>query len=499
MKKSFRHTRIWITFLLFALLQLLLASAGASTLQKAEPSDLGNDPRIKDALGLLEVWVDARLAYQHLPGISMAVVYDQELLWSHGFGVSDLETKKPTTPQTIYSICSISKLFTSIGVMQLYDEGKLRLDDQLADLIPWFNIEEAHKGSGPITVRGILSHASGLPRESDFPYWTGPEFQFPSREQIKARLSAQSTLYPAEQYFQYSNLGLTLAGELIPELSGQSYGEYVKARILDPLELRDTTPEMPANQQGKRLATVYGALTRQGTRPKMPFFQARGIAPAAGYASTVEDLAKFASWQFRLLESGGEEVLKASTLHEMQRVQWIDPDWKEGTSRGLGFWVQRQDNKNFVGHGGSCPGYRSELRLNPDDKVAVVFMANATAIDPTLFTRQAHKMVGSAITDATENPGKGKSDDPILNKYTGLYRGDWGETAVINWKGALAFLELPTDDPLEDLETLKQEDADTFRRVRADGKQGEQIRFDLDANGQVARMWRHSNYDTKVR
>ena len=252
MKKSFRHTRIWITFLLFALLQLLLASAGASTLQKAEPSDLGNDPRIKDALGLLEVWVDARLAYQHLPGISMAVVYDQELLWSHGFGVSDLETKKPTTPQTIYSICSISKLFTSIGVMQLYDEGKLRLDDQLADLIPWFNIEEAHKGSGPITVRGILSHASGLPRESDFPYWTGPEFQFPSREQIKARLSAQSTLYPAEQYFQYSNLGLTLAGELIPELSGQSYGEYVKARILDPLELRDTTPEMPANQQGEK-------------------------------------------------------------------------------------------------------------------------------------------------------------------------------------------------------------------------------------------------------
>jgi hypothetical protein len=108
-------------------------------------------------------------------------------------------------------------------------------------------------------------------------------------------------------------------------------------------------------------------------------------------------------------------------------------------------------------------------------------------------------MVGSAITDATEDPGKGKPDDPDLNKYTGLYRGDWGETAVINWKGALAFLELPTADPLGNLGTLKQDGVQTFRRIRADGKQGEQIRFDLDANGQVVRMWRHSNYDTKVR
>ncbi len=70
---------------------------------------------------------------------------------------------------------------------------------------------------------------------------------------------------------------------------------------------------------------------------------------------------------------------------------------------------------------------------------------------------------------------------------------------MINWKGALAFLELPTADPLGNLGTLKQDGVQTFRRIRADGKQGEQIRFDLDANGQVVRMWRHSNYDTKVR
>lgn len=499
MKTLYRLCRLWLILLLlpsqFALSkEVLFASPPV-----AESLDIREDPRISDALELLGVWVDAELAYKHLPGISMAVVYDQDLIWSKAFGFADLDTEKPATPETIYSICSISKLFTSIGVMQLYDKGKLRLDDPIADLIPWFNIKNTHTTSGPVTVRGILSHASGLPRESDFPYWTGPEFRFPSQEEVRARLSSQSTLYPAERYFQYSNLGLTLAGELIRELSGQDYGDYMRENVLGPLELDDTTSEIPVAQQGKRMATGYGALTREGTRPRMPLFQARGIAAAAGYASTVLDLAKFASWQFRLLQSDGEEILRASTLREMQRVQWIDADWKEDTSRGLGFWVRRQDNKTFVGHGGSCPGYRSEFRLNPTEKLAVIFMCNATAIDPEPFTRQAHKIVGAAMSDALGQPGAGNANTPEFDRYTGLYRGDWGETAVIHWKGALAFLELPTDDPLGDLEMLQQEGPDSFRRVRSDGEPGEQIRFDLDDEGRVLRMWRHSNYDRKVR
>jgi hypothetical protein len=306
-------------------------------------------------------------------------------------------------------------------------------------------------------------------------------------------------LYPSERYFQYSNLGLTLAGELISELSGQEYSDYVTTNILSPLQLNDTTPEMPKNQEGKRLATGYGALTREGTRPKMPLFQANGIAPAAGYASTVEDLAKFASWQFRLLENGGEEVLEASTLREMQRVQWIDPDWKENTSRGIGFWVRRQDEKTFVGHGGSCPGYRTELRLDPENQVAAIFMTNAMSIDPTIYTRKAHQIVGSAIIQALESPGTGKPNKSSLTRYTGLYSGDWGEIAIVHWEGQLAALELPTEDPLGALEILQEEEGNVFRRIRRDDTPGEKIRFDLDPNGRVVRMWRHSNYDLKVR
>jgi CubicO group peptidase (beta-lactamase class C family) len=100
---------------------------------------------------------------------------------------------------------------------------------------------------------------------------------------------------------------------------------------------------MPAAEQGKRLATGYSSITRSGTRDKIQFFQAKGIAPAAGYASTVEDLGKFASWQFKALAGGWQEVLKLSTLREMQRIHWVDPD--NETTWGLGFAVWRTGGK----------------------------------------------------------------------------------------------------------------------------------------------------------
>ena len=123
-------------------------------------------------------------------------------------------------PGTIYSICSISKLFTSVAVMQLRDAGKLRLDDPVRSRLPWFTMKPGGTDGTEITVEGLLTHASGIPRETDLPYWTGPDFTFPTHDQIVERVARQTALYPAETYFQYSNLGLTLAGEIVSAVSG---------------------------------------------------------------------------------------------------------------------------------------------------------------------------------------------------------------------------------------------------------------------------------------
>ncbi|HEY7697889.1 MAG TPA: serine hydrolase, partial [Vicinamibacteria bacterium] len=449
--------------------------------------------RVQTALGLLEIWAEAQMAYNDIPAVSMAVVHDQDVLWTHGFGFADRARKAEASPDTLYSICSISKLFTAIGVLQLRDQGKLDLDDPVSRHLPWFDIQQTYPDAPPITVRGLLTHSSGLPRESDHPYWTYPDYSFPTREEIIDHLSDQRTLYPEGRYFQYSNLGLTLAGEVVAQVSGEPYREYSQRHILDPLGLKNTYTEIPMEHRGGRFAMGYGGKRREGGREPLTFFQAKGIAPAAGYASTVLDLARFASWQFRLLENGGEEVLKASTLREMQRVQWMDPDWK--TSWGLGFSIERRNDKTFVGHGGSCPGFRSDLLLQTKEKLAAVSMANASDADASAFTETAYSIVAPALLEAAAAPEKGAAPDPGLKRYVGTYLSGWGgEIAVFPWKDGLAMLHLPTDKPVEALEALKPVGENRFRRVRRDdGELAEEIVFTV-VNGEVTRFTRHNNH-----
>jgi len=463
-----------------------------------QQSEIRDNPRVREALHLLEVWADAQRAYEEIPGISMAVIHDQDMVWSGGFGFADPAAGMPATPQTIYSICSISKLFTSIGVMQLRDAGKLRLDDPVAMHLDWFAIQDAYPEAPSVTVEGLLTHSSGLPRESDYPYWSPPDFPFPTHEDIVERLSHQEELYPAFEYFQYSNLGLTLAGELIATLSGQDYSSYIRARILDPLGMRSTTTEIPAAEHGRRMAKGYTAMRRHGQREPVPLFQARGIAPAAGFASTVEDLGRFASWQFRVLDGEADAILARNTLREMHRVHWVDPDWE--TKWGLGFATWRSDDKTYVGHGGSCPGYRASFSLNPEDKIATVAMANASGVDAGMFTRVAHQIVAPAIA-AADTTTQEEPTDPSLAMYTGTYDLSpwWGESEVILWKGKLAVVSLPTEDPLDNLMELERTGEHTFRRVRDDESLGEEIRFDVGADGTVLRMWQHSNFRPKIR
>ena len=447
-----------------------------------------------EAIRIIDTWLEAQRDYDHLPGLSAAIVADQEILWSKGHGMADLEKEIPASSSTIYSICSISKLFTSVAIMQLRDAGKLRLEDLVADHLPWFNVKQQFPDTGPITIRSLLTHSSGLPRESDYPYWTGPDFPFPSPEQVKAKLGSQKTLYSPSTYFQYSNLGMTLLGEIVAEISGMSYQQYIEENILKPLRLTDTRTKLPESLWRQKLAGGYTALSRDGTRDMLPLFQANGITAAAGFSSTVEDLARFASWQFRLLEKGGEEILKASTLREMHHVHWMDPDWQ--TTWGLGFSVWEVDGRTMVGHGGSCPGYRSILNIDPHKKQAFIVMINAQGVSPGKYATGMRD-----ILKKVEDKANGQKESVDLEAYAGHYNSQpwWGEMAVLPWQGKLAVFPLPTENPAQSLTLLKYIEGDTFRRLRKDETLGEEVAFERDETGKVVRMWQHSNYSDKIR
>ena len=481
---------------------LVLTMAGPLALS----AQVAKDPAVAEAIAVVETWIEAQMAYEQIPAMSAAIVHDQELVWSGAMGSAHPDRDVAATAETLYSICSISKLFTAIAVMQLRDRGLLDLRDPVSKHLPWYAVEQRHDGSPPVTVEGLLTHSSGLPRESDHAYWTGPDFPFPTREEVIEGLERQQTLYPARAYFQYSNLGLTLAGEIVEQLTGMPYGDYVRTNVLDPLGMSSTFPEIPEEHRDGHFATGYSARTRDGAREPVAFFQAKGIAPAAGYASTAEDLARFVSWQFRLT-GDREEVLEAHTLDEMHRVHYVDPAFR--TFWGLGFSVERRADKTFVGHGGSCPGFRSHLSLQTDEKVATIFMANAM-VDAGRFTNGMYDLVAAAIaaaagddTDAEtkEASESEKAPPPDLEPYLGTYSAQpWGsETAVVRWRGGLALLSLPTNDPSNALTRLHHDRGDVFYRVRPDDERGEDVIFQRDESGRVVSFSQHGNFSPRVR
>jgi len=173
-----------------------------------------------------------------------------------------------------------------------------------------------------------------------------------------------------------------------------------------------------------------------------------------------------------------------------------DPcDW------GLGFEISHEDSKMVVGHGGSCPGYRTELLLMPEEKVATVFMANAQGVDTHRWAARVYDIVAPALRAAIKEPEKGKAPDPALLRYAGTYSAQpWGgEVAVVPWEEGLGVLWLPTMDPVKGLVKLKKSGENAFRRIRKDEKLGEEVTFELGPDGRAARFMWHSNVHLRIR
>lgn len=439
-------------------------------------AELATDPDVAGALRLYEAWVRQQMLYRDLPGLAVAVVVDQDVVWSRGFGFADRDKRTPVTPLTLFRMASHTKLFTATAIMQLRDAGKLRLDDPVERHLPWFRIQPPAEDELPVTVEDLLTHGSGLPREAAAPYWI--TFQFPTRAQVEATLSTQKAAYAPQVRWKYSNLAYSLAGYVVEKTSSQPWSEYVQAHILNPLGMRSTTMD----RNSPDLATGYGRRMPDGSRKVMPFTDTKGIAPAAALTSNLEDMARFVSFQFR----GDPKVLRAATLREMHRVRFLQSNWTAGW--GLGFSVTKRGEKVYVGHGGSLGGYKTNTSIDLEDKIGVIVLSNADDTVPDRFTTQAHEIIGKAIAKVRKKPDT-KRWDPAWSRYAGLYRTIWGDQNVVELNRQLVLIDPLSDNPGENpLELRPQQDGQFLLEGKSGGSPvGEAVRFE-EENGKVVRM-----------
>ena len=440
-------------------------------------------PKVRFKIDAFAAWIEAQLAYRELPGVSVGLVYDQELVWHRGFGFADRERQVRADAQTVYRIASISKLFTATALLQLRDADKLQLDDPVRRHLPWFRIG-GEADSPPITLRALITHTAGLPREAGRPYWN--DFDFPTRDELHAILPAQQMPLPVAQQWKYSNVGPALAGEVVEVVSGVPYADYVREHVLAPLGMTHTyvqpRPDTP------HLAVGYGRrLPGSLDRATSPFVDIAGLTPAGNLASCVEDLAKFAMLQFRRGPAGGSQILAGSTLAEMQRIHWLEPDWQAGW--GLGFRLMRQRGKTYFGHGGSLPGYRTQVILSPAEKVGVIVLTNADDGDPAAFVDKAMEWVAPALAQAAQPPAALPSAAD-LTCYVGRYRNFWGDTQILLHDDRLVALNPALLDPMPAQVTLTPVGEHRFRMASTDGytSHSEFAVFELDDHGRVARL-----------
>lgn len=160
---------------------------------RAQTPVVATDPDVLGAERLFSAWLESQIAYRGLPGIVVGVVADQDLVWAKGFGYADVAKKLPMTPATKFRMASHSKLFTATAIMQLREQGKVRLDDPVVSHLPWFRLKPAGADDGTVTIEQLLSHSSGLPRELN-DHWTS--WKFPTEAEVQAQLGAKQAAFP---------------------------------------------------------------------------------------------------------------------------------------------------------------------------------------------------------------------------------------------------------------------------------------------------------------
>src|SRR6185295_5046946 len=396
--------------------------SGLSAQTAATRSSAADHPDVQAAERLFSAWLEGQIAYRGLPGIAVGVVADQDLVWAAGFGYADTQAKRPMTPATKFRMASHSKLFTATAIMQLREQGKLRLDDPVSKYLPWFRVKPAEPDAAPITIEDLLTHSSGLPREAG-PHWT--TYEFPTEEQLRNLTPERQAAFAPEVRWKYSNLAFSIAGMIVETLSGQKWADYVQSHIYQPLGMNASS----VDQNVSGLAVGYGRRMPDGSRDVMPFVDARGMGAATGITSTVEDMAKFVSAQFRKGPIGGRQILSTASLREMHRVRMLENNWTQGNA--IGFAVRRVQDKVYVGHGGGYPGYTTQTLIQLDSKVGVIVLTNTNDSNPNDIALQLMSTVGEAVAKATAAKPNAVAWDPSWARFAGLYRGQGGDSQVV--------------------------------------------------------------------
>lgn len=351
----------------------------------------------KEQLKEIDAIIDQALKDFAVPGLGLAVIADQEIIIAKGYGFREVEKQLPVTPQTLFAIGSTSKAFTAFVLASLIDEGKLSWDQSLFEIMPDFRLKDAYT-TQHLTVRDILSHQSGLPRH-DLMWYNSPT----GRKELYQRLRYLEPVQELREGYRYQNLMFMTAGIIAERLTGKSWEDNVRERILTPLGMTRTNFSVEESQKDHDFAAPYRRKKQEkslfsfltGQKPayeKIPFRDIANVGPAGSINSCPEDMARWVQMHLKKGVVGEKRLLEEQTLIEMHTPQVslrAYPQKKETLllSYGLAWIIDAYRGHYRVSHGGNIDGFSALVTFLPFENIGIVVLTNKNASGlPDLIT-----------------------------------------------------------------------------------------------------------------
>jgi CubicO group peptidase (beta-lactamase class C family) len=355
----------WLFFFLPVLLNAGLFDWFETLSPKAE--------KAKNALQEFDVLIEKALLDHQVPGIAVGVVVDGHIIFVKGFGYRNLEQKLPMSSGTLFAVGSCTKAFTTFAMGNLVDEGKVGWDQPVIDILPEFRLWDQYATSN-LTFRDLLTHRSGMPRHEFM--WYNSKM---SKSEMLKRIRYLQPSYDIRERYQYGNLMYFTTGLAMERITGSSWEDFIRERILNPLDMRNSNFSVEETQASNNYATPY--LEKNDRLKQIPYRSLSLISAAGSLNSNVDDMLK---WVKMLLAGGvynNQPLISPVTLRELHSPQVViqgAPEAKDAilNAYGIGWTIVSYKGHYYVSHDGVSDGFTSVVGLLPNENVGFVVLAN---------------------------------------------------------------------------------------------------------------------------
>lgn len=367
----------------------------------------------------LDTYVERALRDWSVPGVAIAVVKNDSVVFAKGYGVRELGKPASVDPRTLFAIGSTTKAFTAAALAMLVDEKKLAWDDPATKLLPNLQLNDP-AATRELTVRDLLTHRSGLARGDRIWYASGFE-----RDDVLRRVRFLKPSWTFRSTYGYQNIMFLAAGQVVQSASGKSWDDFVRERIFTPLGMRTTNTSVTAIKPGDNAATPHAKL--EGTVRPIAWRNIDNVGPAGSINSNVLETAEWVRLQLGEGSYRGRKLLSDSVVKEMHSPQILVKRSAEAEklvpmthlqAYGLGWSIRDYRGRKMVGHGGGIDGFRAEIGLIPEEELGVVVLSNrgGTNFPVAMMYRLIDAYLGvperdwSTLALAAEKEAEGKAE-----------------------------------------------------------------------------------------